>query len=338
MWRHEWEVLQNHYLEKANRPERVDLRSFERQGIERLPTVHLGPAASAMERRGIHTFLGNINRTVQQTNALIRSIGENISKLKKWLASLKEEQRQQEEQRKLKDKTDPPVVNVLLEYFHERSAERATWSGKSKVDGTFKDFNRIDPLVKYVNAHGIHRVSDLMEQLNVLQGRSKQASDVIHGNERRRKEITKIEHAAAAIVELRPIHDTYMKMNFKALKERYAEKHKDELATSRSAYAFLMKHHGKKLEVTPDEFAQELKQMEQADRAAQADLDSIGSDLTTLQELRYLVSKVTPELVGEKKSVRQALKEMDEQSVLVQQQNVIAQQQAQEEKIEQDQR
>ena len=31
IWRHEWEVIQNRYLEANNRPERVDLRSYARQ-------------------------------------------------------------------------------------------------------------------------------------------------------------------------------------------------------------------------------------------------------------------------------------------------------------------
>ena len=45
IWRHSWETITNRYLEAAGRPERVDLRSFKRQGIQQIPTVHLGPAA-----------------------------------------------------------------------------------------------------------------------------------------------------------------------------------------------------------------------------------------------------------------------------------------------------
>ena len=47
--------MQNAALERAGRTERVDMRSFERQGIELAPTVHLGPAAFALEKKGIHT-------------------------------------------------------------------------------------------------------------------------------------------------------------------------------------------------------------------------------------------------------------------------------------------
>ena len=51
IWRHEWEVMQNAALEDAGRTERVDMRSYERQGIETAPQVHLGPAAFALEKK-----------------------------------------------------------------------------------------------------------------------------------------------------------------------------------------------------------------------------------------------------------------------------------------------
>ena len=40
IWRHEWEVIQNRYLEANDRPERVDLRSYARQGLDIVPTVY----------------------------------------------------------------------------------------------------------------------------------------------------------------------------------------------------------------------------------------------------------------------------------------------------------
>ena len=74
IWRHSWETITNRYLEAAGRPERVDLRSFERQGIQQIPTVHLGPAAHQMEKRGVETFLGNLNRDIQAANSLMREL------------------------------------------------------------------------------------------------------------------------------------------------------------------------------------------------------------------------------------------------------------------------
>lgn len=49
--RERWAVLQNQALERAGLEERVDHRSFERQGLDLEPTVHMGPAVSNMERK-----------------------------------------------------------------------------------------------------------------------------------------------------------------------------------------------------------------------------------------------------------------------------------------------
>ena len=67
-WRTGWEEVQNRYLEMVGSPVRVDLRSYEEQGIDVIPTVHMGAAAIAMERKGIQTNLGNLNRDIRAAN------------------------------------------------------------------------------------------------------------------------------------------------------------------------------------------------------------------------------------------------------------------------------
>lgn len=74
IWRHEWEVIQNRYLEANDRPERVDLRSYARQGLDIVPTVHEGAAVRQMEKRGIQTNIGNLNREIRAANRLMKSI------------------------------------------------------------------------------------------------------------------------------------------------------------------------------------------------------------------------------------------------------------------------
>ena len=68
-WRHGWEIVQNKYLELAGSPERIDMCSYERQGLDIIPTVHMGTAVSALERKGIATNIGNLNRDIAFLNA-----------------------------------------------------------------------------------------------------------------------------------------------------------------------------------------------------------------------------------------------------------------------------
>jgi len=50
-WRERFAKLQNERLQEAGVDDRVDHRSLEAQGIDRVPTFHLGPTAAAIERR-----------------------------------------------------------------------------------------------------------------------------------------------------------------------------------------------------------------------------------------------------------------------------------------------
>ena len=74
IWRAAWAAYTNRALESAGRPERIDHRSYKRQGIDKIPSVHLGPAASQMEKRGIRT--GKI-RALQESAALFSFLQAN---------------------------------------------------------------------------------------------------------------------------------------------------------------------------------------------------------------------------------------------------------------------
>ncbi len=83
-WRSAWASLTNKYLEQNGIQVRVDHRSYKRQGIEQIPTIHLGLAATQMERRGIRTEKGNINRQIAADNKLLKELRARISRLYSW--------------------------------------------------------------------------------------------------------------------------------------------------------------------------------------------------------------------------------------------------------------
>ena len=64
-WRERFAEVQNACLREAGVEVRVDHRSLEAQEIDREATIHLGPTATALERRGVPTRLGESNREVQ---------------------------------------------------------------------------------------------------------------------------------------------------------------------------------------------------------------------------------------------------------------------------------
>ena len=76
--RERWAEACNRRLSLAGHEVRVDHRTLEAQGVERLPTVHLGPNVIRMERRGISTDRGEIGRRVEKQNGELRGISAEI--------------------------------------------------------------------------------------------------------------------------------------------------------------------------------------------------------------------------------------------------------------------
>ena len=100
-WRQAWGDILNQYLEQTGHTERVDHRSFERQGItDQIPTIHLGVAAHQMEQRGIPTERGNINREIKFANQRLRNLKMQITELKSELEIL------------LAEKVTPPATQT----------------------------------------------------------------------------------------------------------------------------------------------------------------------------------------------------------------------------------
>jgi hypothetical protein len=84
-WRKAWAAYCNAALRIHGHGAVIDHRIYPRQGIEQIPTVHMGAAASQMERKGIATERGNVNREIAVTNSQIRQLRARINRVKDWL-------------------------------------------------------------------------------------------------------------------------------------------------------------------------------------------------------------------------------------------------------------
>lgn len=94
-WRQEWAAACNRLFEKKNIQERLEHRSFERQGKEQIPTIHLGASAAALEKRGQQTERGIYNEEVRAANMEYQ---KGLEDLQREITELKQLQQPQEPQ------------------------------------------------------------------------------------------------------------------------------------------------------------------------------------------------------------------------------------------------
>ena len=164
-WRALWADIETDFYKKNGYEITAEHRSFERQGIELLPTIHMGAAVTAMERRGIQTEVGNMNREIKKINVLILSSMENIERLADKIAFLEKEKkaavREEEKEASAQEKKSGTLIPFLMEWQQNRSAFTQDNNIRQRTEtkaGNVKDFS---VMVAFLQSHKIETFEDL---------------------------------------------------------------------------------------------------------------------------------------------------------------------------------
>ena len=137
IWRQDWAAAQNAALKAAGRMERVDMRSLERQGVEdRLPQKHLGPTASALERKGVSSERGDENRKIISVNKILASLQKTVRGIGAWLDDLRKAVSRQQI---IESPDDYPLSDVITAYLDMRKDGRETWNRYAQEKGVVHD-------------------------------------------------------------------------------------------------------------------------------------------------------------------------------------------------------
>lgn len=302
VWRHEWEVIQNRYLEAAGRAERVDLRSFERQENPHAPQVHLGPSASAMERKGVKTNLGTLNRDIVSANRLFDSIRRVVRDLKNWLSEISEKMKEQSVQ----EPEEQNLAEILSAYMTFRHDGRSDWSRAGQTKAQVNDLKQMSAAIIFLQSHDITTVQKLGAHLDEAKATANGLRNKIRSNDKRSSTIDAIIEAAATVRELKPLHDQYMKIGWKSKKEKFAEEHADELQKFNRAFRLL-----KKFDIALPLDVKLLRAEQTALRKSSAELtaqlEAVQASLDELKQVRWCVRQVLPDalptIIGGKQSV-----------------------------------
>ena len=274
-WRAAWAALCNAKFEEKGLDCRIDHRSYERQGIDQIPTVHEGPAVRQMEAKGIPTDKGDLNRWIRSTNAAIRGLRKKIATLLDWLKEVKQE---------LSKPQQPNLGHLLGDYIAMRNA--GAWSRKAKL-GNLKQFVEA---YNYIMENRLFTVEALEERVADLNGQVSRLKSEMDASDKRRKELKDLLQQAENYVRLKPIFDEMNSIRWKGQREKYRQEHERELRQ------FYMTRRKLKDAFTPDgklpisAWRQEMETLAREHEAAYAKYKPLRDDLTKLLQVQHHVN------------------------------------------------
>ena len=244
-----------------------------------------------LEKKGIQTNIGNLNRDIKAANSLMQSIRQMVRSLKGWLSGLKEKKAALLEV--LEQAKEPTIPELLSRYLDMRSEERTGWTSKGKLKGTVGDFNKVMEALDFLRQKEISTVESLDAYLDKVSGEILSAKTDIRKSERRIKAIdTTLSHIAnhGAYKE---VYKKYASIGWKTRKEKFAAEHREELDAYLAAKRFF-KAHQEELPFDAKELKKERAQLSEELSKKNEGLQAVQADMKLLRDVRYWINHVLP--------------------------------------------
>ena len=237
LWRKAWADFTNDFLERNGSPERIDHRSNAERGIDEIPTVHMGVAACQMEKKGIATEKGELNRNIQKANRLIREIRAQIGKLKEWIADLFKARETAPEQ----PPQSPNLANLLMKYLSVQREKSRKYSQRWQQQHTADELKTIAAAVNYLSEHGISNLDELDASLSSVSDKAYSIREGMKTAEQRMKELQKLIENGENYLQYKPIHAELKKLKngWTNKRDKYEEAHRAELTLWNAASRYL---------------------------------------------------------------------------------------------------
>jgi hypothetical protein len=232
IWRESWANMCNEFLERHNHTARIDHRSYERQGVDIIPSIHMGVVACEMENNGIQTERGNINREIKEDNALMSFLKFAISTIKGRITELfssPEIPRAEPKQESL--------IDILSQFGSQFKCMPNRNFGLSER----LHLPKVSTAIAYVKRYNLSALNDLQSRLKAC--KIKHNDFAISNNEKvtRLKELDDLLSKYKTYKRYKPIYDEYKNIMNEKKRLKFYQANKDNIIIAEKLRAELPK-------------------------------------------------------------------------------------------------
>ena len=278
-WRNQWADKVNMKFKENDLAARIDHRSYEKQGIELIPTIHEGYEVRAMEKKGIRTVVGDLNRAIRKLNEIWIQLKGSLA----WAKTFREEVSGE-----LYRRANPTLMESLQDYYEKRDKVADTYQyGSRKAHLTnLKEFAEA---VNYLTVNQITTVEQLNQKLEDLQTITNGIRSEIRS---RRGEIVgyrELMDYDQKMKTIQPVIDKYNKIFFKSSKQKYYSEHKKQIDLYRMCERRLKPYRDAEGKLPVAQWKKEQKKLENRNQEANIDLAPYDEELKMVRKVQRCV-------------------------------------------------
>lgn len=276
VWRAAWAAYTNRALEAAGRPERIDHRSYKRQGVDQIPTVHMGVAATRMERRGLATEKGNLNRQIAADNKLLKELKARITRLYNWSKAEAEKPQGKE--------------STVAQLWQARQEMNRPVSRAGKV----RALQESAALFSFLQTNGITSMQQLYKKIADMNSRYYSLRGEIVTAERRIAALNEKAEMWAQYRKYRPIRKQLDRVSPEK-QQLFRERHSRELILYDAADRFLkgLKDNGEELK--PKEWKSEITRLTAEKDSKYTEMRAMREEIKAAEQLKKTAERLARE-------------------------------------------
>jgi hypothetical protein len=223
-WREGWAKAVNAALEQQGIAERIDHRSHQRQGVEQVPTVHLGAVAFQMEKRGIRTERGDKNRDVEAMNQCLRQLKARITKLQHWLKN------------EAKHTAPTMLADVIFDILSKKEPDDISNRRQSVVN-----LKSATKLLNFLTANAIKDMPTLEEKFAAMSVQLDDVRNALKKFERRKRVLDEHIRQSEIYLEHKALSKQHKQIPNPHKRDAFFEAHRAELILFEAAQEYLLK-------------------------------------------------------------------------------------------------
>ena len=221
-WRKAWTEKVNDKFRECHMAARIDHRSYKEQGIDLIPTIHEGYEVRAMEKKGIKTIIGELNRAIQQFNQMFISLKESIQ----WMKIAYEEMKMELDRRQ----QNPTLLESLQDYYDKKTQNSPKLSNfYAEMERRGKKISNLQEFAKsinYLQVHSIETMDDLQTRIQELNGIISASKAEISEKREQLKKMEDLEKKMQVLKQNQPLIDEYNHFFFQKRREKFYTEHK----------------------------------------------------------------------------------------------------------------
>ena len=278
-WRKAWADITNKYLEENSIQEKVDHRSYQRQGIEQIPTIHLGVSATQMEKKGIATDRGNINREIKHQNAILREISRRIKTLLNWIRRIGKEEKTEKENTK---STLPPKENLLS--IFENLIRKNTDKNNADLEKYIESYQ----LLKEKN---IASINQLKESITNLRDKNYKTTRALKDTENKIDKKTQLIDKSEKYLKYKDTYKAYTKTK-KSKQGNFYNEHTAEIILFESAKKYLKEHLGESKTLAISKWKSEVSTLKKEKKSLYNQILEIREEVEQAEKVKVCIEQL----------------------------------------------